>query len=436
MKVIFYSTKITPRIEYAANIVLQHILESEVYFTTNIEDFKNAEAIKINYSNINISGCINILPSPLLFENSISNFEPLVGNWKDLPVIFFSTQNQEFPFDPFAAAFWMATRYEEYLPFKPDKHGRFASSNSLASRNGFLSEPVVHLWADSLRQALIKQFPQFETGKRKFSYLSTIDVDSAWKYRHKGVIRTAAGFARDIVYRRTREISMRLKTLRGLSKDPFESYDNYGEINQEVGIVPQWFFLLANYGKYDINIDPRNASFQNLIRKLANTSVIGLHPSYNSGNSIVILEAEKKRLELILGTSVIKSRQHFLKLTFPETYRRLIKIGIYEDFSLGYHDQPGFRGGMCIPYPWFDLESNRQEDLMIIPFQIMDRTFTEYLHLKPNDAFILIRKIIDTVSKVNGQFVSIWHNEPADINDKEEWFEVYKKMQHYIHDLK
>ena len=161
-----------------------------------------------------------------------------------------------------------------------------------------------------------------------------------------------------------------------------------------------------------------------------------MHPSYNSEKSIKIQVKEKKRLEEILKSPVFKSRQHFLKLSFPETYRRLVSLGIREDYSMGYHDQPGFRAGMCIPYPWFDLKLNKEENLTIVPFMLMDRTFTEYLHILPLEAFRIIKSLIDKTARVGGQFVSIWHNEPADIADKETWFEVYKKMQGYIYELK
>jgi hypothetical protein len=436
MKVLIYSKEITPRIEYATRILFQHILGTEVYLTADVEEFTRSEGVKINYFQYEIPNSLQIIPSSILFENSINNIDPLFSHWENLPVLFSNPQNKRFPFDPFAAAFWMATRYEEYLSFEPDKHGRFTAAMSLAFRKGFLSEPVIHLWADSLKLALKEKFPQFEPETRKFSSLSTIDVDSAWKYLHKGFVRTTGAFTKDLLSGHMKEISERLKTMRGSMKDPFNSYDEFAEIHQEMYIVPQWFFLMADYGKYDINIDPQNRHFQNLIRELALQADIGLHPSYRSENAIEILEKEKRRLESILKYPVGRSRQHFLKLSFPETYRRLINIGIREDYTLGYHDQPGFRSGMCIAYPWFDLEMNKQQDLTIIPFQLMDRTFTEYLHLTPDQAFEFIKSIIDKTVKVQGQFVSIWHNEPADTDNKEAWFEVYKKMQGYVYELK
>jgi len=433
MNVLIYSREITPRLKYAGQLLLQHILGTDIEFTLNIDEFTRAQGIKINYSPVNIPGSFHIFSSSILFENSVHTIDPLFSHWENLPVLFFNPENKEFPFDPFAAAFWMAARYEEYLPFEPDKHGRYRASISVAFRNGFLSEPIVHLWADSLKQALLKQFPQFESPRRKFSSLSTIDVDNAWAYLHKGFVRNTGAFARDFLRGNIHEVSKRWKTLRGLVKDTFDNYEEFSRIHLSLSIVPQWFFLLGNYGKYDKNIDPRNPHFKNLIRKLAATADIGMHPSYNSEKSLEILDKEKSRLEEILQHPVTRSRQHYLKLSFPETYRRLVKLGIREDYSMGYHDQSGFRSGMCIPFPWFDLENNKQENLTIVPFQVMDVTFTEYLHLSPEKSFEIICSMIDKAASANGQFVSIWHNEPADVSNAGAWIEMYEKMQGYIH---
>ncbi len=435
MKVLIYSKSITSRLEYAATLLLQHILGVEVIFTGNSLDFSNSSEVKINYSPEVLSNCLHILPSTLLFEDTVDYIDPGFNRWEKVPVLFSNFKDSEFPFDPFAAAFWMATRYEEYLPFEPDKHGRFRATESLAFREGFLDLPVVHHWAAFLREALIKYFPQFHPSSKKFTALSTIDVDNAWAYLHKGFIRTMAALARDLLLGRMKKFSERWISIRGTISDPFDSYEKYAEFHSALEIELLWFFLLGDYGKFDKNVNANNKHFRNLIRGLSSNAGIGLHPSYNSGKSIEILKKEKTRLESILGKTVTRSRQHYLKLTLPETYRRLIQIGILEDYSMGYHDQPGFRAGMCLPYPWFDLLNNKQEDLIIIPFQVMDRTFTEYLHLSADQSYEKIREIIDNTARVKGQFVSIWHNEPADLYNPEGWFEVYRKMQRYIHEL-
>ncbi len=50
---------------------------------------------------------------------------------------FFETSG-DFPFDIFAASFYLLSRYEEYLPHEKDMYGRYAHTNSLAFREHFL----------------------------------------------------------------------------------------------------------------------------------------------------------------------------------------------------------------------------------------------------------------------------------------------------------
>ena len=134
-------------------------------------------------------------------------------------------------------------------------------------------------------------------------------------------------------------------------------------------------------------------------------------------------------LEEIIGKSISKSRQHYLRLKFPKTYTRLIKAGIEEDYTLGYSAQPGFRGGICTPYCFYDLKHESVTNLKIIPFNIMDGTLRYYLQLPPEKAFVEIRKIMQEVKNVGGTFVSVWHNET--VNDLGTWKgfrEVFEQM--------
>ena len=70
---------------------------------------------------------------------------------------------------------------------------------------------------------------------------------------------------------------------------------------------------------------------------------------------IEILKKEKMRLENIINTPVTFSRQHFLRLSIPETYQNLIDLDIEEDYTMGYAKYAGFRASTCTPFYFFDL---------------------------------------------------------------------------------
>ncbi|NJO69236.1 MAG: hypothetical protein HC830_08110 [Bacteroidetes bacterium] len=67
---------------------------------------------------------------------------------------------------------------------------------------------------------------------------------------------------------------------------------------------------------------------------------------------------------------VTKSRQHFLRLKFPGTYHRLMQEGITDDYSMGFHDKPGFRAGIAMPYPFYDLVNEKETTLTVHPLHL------------------------------------------------------------------
>jgi hypothetical protein len=62
----------------------------------------------------------------------------------------------------------------------------------------------------------------------------------------------------------------------------------------------------------------------------------------------------------------------------------------------------------------------------------MDVTLKDYLRLSPDEAIILIRSFIDAIKAVNGEFVSIWHNESFDESGRwRGWKKVYGEILSY-----
>jgi hypothetical protein len=132
-----------------------------------------------------------------------------------------------------------------------------------------------------------------------------------------------------------------------------------------------------------------------------------------------MFEKEKDRLEDIIQKPVTQSRQHYLKLKFPNTYQRLLKSGITDDYTMGFAKLAGFRAGTCTAFPFFDLSINQSTELTIHPFHVMDVTLKNHLHLNAEKAGQLIERLMSEVKKVNGTFVSLWHNES--LRDSGQW---------------
>ena len=113
----------------------------------------------------------------------------------------------------------------------------------------------------------------------------------------------------------------------------------------------------------------------------------------------------------------------------PDTFRGLIGAGITHDYSMGYANEPGFRAGTSVPFPYFDLLTNEPTNLIIHPITLMDVTLRDHLRLKPDQALQLIQNYIKVVRSAGGSFVSIWHNESlGDTGKWKGWRQVYEKM--------
>jgi hypothetical protein len=146
------------------------------------------------------------------------------------------------------------------------------------------------------------------------------------------------------------------------------------------------------------------------------------------------LKIERDRLVDITKSELKNSRQHFLQLSLPTTYRNLIDLDIFNDYTMGYAELPGFRASICNPYYFYDLELEKSTLLKIHPFAIMDATFRYYLNYTPQESLDYMKSVIDQVKNVNGTLITVWHNETwSDYKEWKGWKFLFKDMVEYIH---
>ncbi len=427
--ILIYVQNITPRVSYIFHFIFNDILNVAYDLTSDKQKFEASELPRISYSETEIENTAQIIPHTLLFESGIKEQMIGVTEWKGTKVFFQTDSILDVPFDLFAASFYLLTRYEEYLPHKNDSHGRFPAEEGLAFKNDFLEEPVVDQWAFLFADALKQHYPKLKIPERKFQFIPTIDIDVAYAYKYKGFGRTIGAFAKALVKFDFVDNLKRIKVLFGLEKDPYDRYDFFGKLHKRYNLAPFFFFLVGRYAQFDKNHSIRKKEYRDLIKKISTGAQVGLHPSYGSNLDFNALEEEVDGFSQIIGRKVEKSRQHFLKLTVPDTYRNLIKIGIREDYTMGFASKPGFRAGTCTSFHFYDLENEAQTLLKIFPFQVMDGTLNQYMKLNPEEAVKKIRKIVNSVKLVNGTFISLWHNESVgEQRDWKEWSGIYEEM--------
>lgn len=426
---LIYTHKITPRVSYIFKHIFTRMLFVPIQFTTKIEEFIPYKGAKFSYVDKPVVDEISIKPHSLLFKQGVSDEEIQVSNWEKVPCFFQTDAKGILPFDIFAASFYLISRYEEYLPHVLDRHFRFSGDESLAKKNQFLEQPVIDIWALKLLEILKSKYPNLIYTERKFNYISTIDVDLAISFKHKGIIRSFIGYVRDLFSFKFKNIKTRTLVLLNFRKDPFDTFDQLQRIQEEYQITTRLFFLLADYSTFDTNNSVNSPKFQSLIKSVADFAQVGIHPSYFTMKNFEKLKKEVKRLEEIINQPVKMSRQHFLRLKLPDTYHHLIDLEIAEDYTMGYSKHPGFRAGTCTPFYFYDLDYEIQTPLRIIPFAVMDATLNDYMRMEPEEAYLKIMQLLAEVKKVNGTFVTLFHNDTLSENERwKGWGSLYERV--------
>ena len=430
---LIYTALINARTTYIFNLIVGDLLGIDYELTTDFSLFQNYSGPRLNYSSEFVEGALCIVPIALLGEKGINShnigYTNFLGHKAPFAVY---NKISAMPFDIFSAAFYMVSRYEEYLPFIRDDHGRFTPQSSIAEQKGFLQVPVVNRWALALGDLLKDRFPDLLIETPFYAYLPTIDIDSAWAYKNKGLVRSVGGFLKNLIKGDFNDVRNRLRVLAGMSKDPFDTFALLKSLHKQYDLRPHYFILFSEYGLNDKNIPTNNSSFQVLIKGIADYADVGIHPSYASNSKPSLLTDEIRELSLVLHSDITSSRQHFLKLTLPETYRNLIDNDIKDDYTMGFASRPGFRAGISSTFKWYDLESEVATNLNIHPFAVMDGSLRDYMKLEAEDAMTQIKPLVDEVKNVGGTFISLWHNETlSDEKRWKGWVEVYNQLLKY-----
>ncbi len=428
--ILIFSERRSKRLQYILNLFFEDIFKWDFTITNDKEAFTSHQGPKLAYHHKEIADSPFICAKDLLFESHISHQEIKLVEFNGIQCPYAVYNDKSLlPFDVFAAAFYLVSRYEEYLPHKKDLHKRYLASESIAYQQGFLQKPVIDIWAQWLKKIFISIYPELIDHQQIYKFTPTYDIDSAWSYKNKGLTRTIGGFLRDLVHLNFKEIKKRYRVLFNNEKDPFDTYDLQKKYAADHHLKPIYFFLFGKLGPFDKNISSLNKNFQILIKELMDQFQIGIHPSYQSNENSDVLKHEIISLQNTVHSEIIRSRQHFLKLSLPNTYRNLLNQGIQNDYTMGYAEAVGFRAGICTPFYFYDLDLEVETKLLVHPFAVMDGTLKDYLKVDIDTAKDLINNLIEEVKSVNGVFISLWHNETLCNTGKwSGWNEVYEHL--------
>jgi len=191
---------------------------------------------------------------------------------------------------------------------------------------------------------------------------------------------------------------------KALFKHLFGSKKIWNNISEIISLertfgVKSTFYLLPNEG-FVKNI--RQADYGPDILKSTAESIltdemeVGLHKS-SSDHSYLDEAAKFKRSE------PFTNRNHFLKYTYPKSWKEMAVEGVEVDTGLGWSDAPGLRNG----YPFPFIPFVKPYGIQVVPLVLMDTSFDNFN--QNSDIVESFKKMIDQWN--NGYTVSVlFHN--------------------------
>lgn len=428
MIIVFAHTE-SPRLTYIFSRVFTDILGVDFYFTTDKEKFLASPAPSINYSTEMLNKGVWIVPHSLLYDTGVSeqNTED-ISSWKGMPT-FFSNQQGDIPFDLFAASFFLITRYEEYYAKAFDVHGRYQYTDSIVHRMDCIESPIVDQWAYALKEELLARYPECKFFPRTYHFIPTIDVDHPYLYRNKGFIINIICLLKDLMKGNFLTFRERFFTISFFKADRYFNFKFLLLLYQVQGVKGLFFVHRGPYGAFDRRYLYPSRRYDKMLREIACGYPVCIHPSYAAAFDKMQLMKEKRELERLIDSRVVRSRNHFLRIRLPESYRLLLEAGITHDYSLLYSSRIGFRAGTSIPFPFYDVEKEQETGLIIHPSAVMDVTLSRDYGFDASQAYEKIREIAAKVKAVNGDFITLFHNSTlSETKEWKNWRDMYAEM--------
>ena len=390
---------ISARIQYTFDFIFK-MRGVEYTLVESIDTFNDFQGAKLNYSKQMCSDGISFTPSGLLNETGIWN-----GNLDKVKIESVDCLSFNGNKDLVASVFYVLTRMEEYNCCSYDDHDRFPFSHSILKKYEWVEQAVCDRWASYIIVDLLK----VEVVKSKVEIIPTFDIDNTYAFKLKSGKRRALSKLKDVVKLDAKRITKR-KSVENGEKDPYDTFDKIIEVGKQFSGV-KVFWLTASEGSKDRNVPIGNIQHRKLIKRVAQSVEVNIHPSYGSFLNASQVMSERDGLESITGSSIVRSRQHFLRFQLPKSYRDLIDAGIRNDYSMGFAENVGFRSGTARAHNWFDLERNEVTELTLHPFAYMDGTLLEYMSLTPEESKRRIQKLYAEIQNFGGDFIFLWHNE-------------------------
>jgi hypothetical protein len=352
-----------------------------------------------------------------------------------------NSQSISLPLDIFGGIFFLLARYEEYLEFEPDDHGRFPATESLAYKAGFLERPIVDEYVEILWACMKTLWAELSRTELTSSTNITCDVDTPYDARAVSFPGTARTVLGDLIKRKSAgDAIASIRRYIGHRTKNFEHDTNYESlrwmmgVNEAAGNVVSFYFIpAASNLKYDMGYSIRDQVVVSMIKEIhARGHLIGIHPSYDSHFSEERIRYEHRLLQSLMNDLDIDQievggRQHYLRWS-QATPRYWASSGISYDSTLCFADHAGFRCGTSRAFKMFDLQTSKVLPLTQRPLIAAESVVVSDVYMglgattEGLEYFLELKK---RCHMFNGCFTLLWHNSTLTTLEERE---IYKAI--------
>ena len=311
------------------------------------------------------------------------------------------------------------TKKEEYGSVRLDQHGRFSSQGS---RQKKIDSPEISQFL--FDQGWVPEYPD----NKNFAVCLTHDVDEIYPPWHHIVYSGITSFMK---FRLKECNNQWLWKFKGKESSPYWNFREIMNLERRYNAKSTFYFLATDRDvlRFRYSLDDLK---DELAYILESGWEIGLHGGYYSYDNYGEIIQEKKRIESLIHTEIIGYRSHYLRFRVPDTWKVLIKAGFKYDSTFGYADMIGFRNGICSPFNPYDLNENRELNILEIQMNCMDTTLFDTSR-NYQEVWKRIKHLIDTVMEYQGVITINWHSNTFNCPFKAQREQIYKDILEYCY---
>ena len=337
----------------------------------------------------------------------------------EIPIIFGEDRYEEsksgivIGLDVFASTFFMLSRWEEFLLGREEK-GDCDESLLFAVKHGIHQRPIVHEY-----EALLRLVLGLSSTNRQYKVILTHDVDGFLTPSYGRIIKdlikqSFKGTPKNRILNLSWKEEIKYKKAYPSAYSQFKLYKT---ISEKYGI-PEWmYFKVCDKGEKECTYRYEDRVVTDIVNWLTQgreTNLqLGFHPSQSTLDNTDQWIKEIGRIEHLIGETPKYGRNHHLlfNMKMLRAWEELVDSNCHLRLSnTVFHKRQGFRSGVAVPYPIFDIFQRRPMMILEYPCQIMDTVIRYDSKVKSeSDIMEEIKGIVSWIRRFNGQLVLTWH---------------------------